>query len=85
LYGFIRFFKVKKSFPGLCIYIHYLLGFPTETKEEVEHSLSFIKEGKINGGYIFPFSCKSGIQAKKIKLAIPKDEISRRLIYVKNP
>jgi threonylcarbamoyladenosine tRNA methylthiotransferase CDKAL1 len=75
--------RMKKSYPSLWMYTHYMMGFPTETDGEVQESLSFIKESRFNEGYIFPFSCKSGSRAEKIKPFISEEEISERFMFIK--
>lgn len=75
--------RMKTSYPNIWMCTHYILGFPTEIEEEVEESLSFIKECRFSEGYIFPFSLKSGSQAEKIKPFISKEETSKRLVFIK--
>lgn len=77
------FLRIKKSFPDLSLETNYLVGFPTETDEDVEETLSFIKQVNFDACYVFPFSCKTGTMAEKIEPKIQKQEIFKRLEYVK--
>jgi len=67
----------------LVIYTHHLLGFPSETEEEFKQTLNFIKESKIDGGWVFPFSCRSDTKAESIEPKISQNEIFKRLRYAK--
>jgi len=77
------FLRLKKAHPGLVIYTHHLLGFPSETEEEFKQTLNFIKESKIDGGWVFPFSCRSDTKAESIEPKISQNEIFKRLRYAK--
>jgi len=73
--------KLKKSSPNLKIDIHYMLGFPTETREEFLENLEYILEIKPNSGTILPFSNMPNIKSEKIEPKVSKEEIKYRLNY----
>jgi MiaB/RimO family radical SAM methylthiotransferase len=76
--------KIRKTYPDIpIIYTHVIIGFPTETEEDLQQTLQFIKEVKFHGGFIFRFSCKAGTLAEKLEQKIPEKEISRRMKYAK--
>ena len=77
------FLRLKQVHPGLVIYTHHLLGFPSETEEEFQETLQFIVDCNIDGGWVFPYSCRSGTKAEHITPQVSQDEILRRLRYAR--
>jgi len=75
--------RLRKSYPDLLLYPHIMLGFPTETDEDAEQTLSFIKEMNFNSGQVFNCSCIPGTEAVDIEPKVPKEVISERTKYVK--
>lgn len=71
--------RLKKSYPKLSIHTHIMLGFPTETEEDFQKTLSFIKNSNISAGQFFPFSLKSDTEAENIGPKIPDEEVDKRL------
>ena len=78
------FQRLKNAFPKLSLHTHLIAGFPTESDEDFDQTLSFIKKCNFSAGQLMPFSCKSGSDAEKIEPKIPEDEIFKRLRYAKN-
>lgn len=56
-----------------------MIGFPTETEEDVKETLSFITDDVFDSGQFFQFSCVPNIQAEKIEPKIPKNILDQRL------
>jgi len=77
------FLRLKTAFPKLSLHTHIILGFPTETEEDLKQTLSFIKDSNISAGQIKPFSCKAGSEAELIEPEISQDEIYKRSQYAK--
>lgn len=75
--------RLFKSNPGLLLSTECINGFPTETVEEFQETLDFIKELRFHWGYIFPFSCKLGTPVEQLEPKITNDEILRRMNYAK--
>jgi tRNA-2-methylthio-N6-dimethylallyladenosine synthase len=59
-------------------------GFPTETKEEFQSTLDFIKEVGFDWGFIFPFSARRGSESEKIEPKVPEEEILVRMKYARD-
>lgn len=78
------FLRLKKAYPKLSIHTHIMLGFPAETEEDFQQTLSFIKNSNISAGQFFPFSLKTGTEAENIEPKISQDEIDKRLKFAKN-
>jgi tRNA A37 methylthiotransferase MiaB len=76
--------RVKATYPMLLLHTHIMIGFPTESEEEFNQTLAFLKKCTFDGGKAFPYSCKKGSKAEQITPKIPKDEITKRLMYAKD-
>ena len=77
------YLRLMKADPNLVLFPHIIIGFPTETEEDLEKTLLFIKDLDFNSGNYFPFSCIAGTEAEKINQKIPQDIIKKRMKYVK--
>ena len=73
------FKRLKKANPDLWITCEFILGFPTETEEEFNQSLTFIKDLQFNGGQIYSFSCRKGTEAEKIEPKLTEEEMLNRM------
>jgi len=73
--------RLRDSYPKLRLHTHIIIGFPSETKDEFEQTLSFVKEVNFDSGIIFQYSPKIGTEAESIEPKIHNDEMSRRLKY----
>lgn len=77
------FIRLKSLFPNLTVCTHVIVGFPTETIEDLKKTFDFITEVGIDAGQVFPFSVKEGTEAERIEPKIPKKVISERMRYAK--
>ncbi len=77
------FRRLKKAHPNLVLLTNFIIGFPTETEEEFNDTLDFIREIDFDSGLIYPFSCKSGIIAEELEPKISEKEKLKRLEYSK--
>ncbi len=75
--------KFKNNAPFVTVHTHYLMGFPTETFEDVTETLEYMVGIKFDAGFIYPFSCKTGSVAEKIEPKISQEEIKKRMYYAK--
>ncbi len=73
------FYRLKKSYPELVIGTYFIVGFPSETKNEFQESLDFIIEIYFDWGMAMPFSLKKRTPAEKIEPKIAKSEIENRM------
>lgn len=77
--------RLRNAFPGCAITTDMIVGFPSETEEEFEKSLSFIRECQFADMHIFPYSKRPGTPAAAMPGQLPnavKEERSRRAIAV---
>ncbi|PSG90949.1 tRNA (N6-isopentenyl adenosine(37)-C2)-methylthiotransferase MiaB [Aurantibacter aestuarii] len=72
--------NIKKIIPGCAISQDMIAGFPTETEEDHEDTLSLMRYVKYNFGYMFTYSERPGTLAeRKLEDDIPEEIKSRRL------
>lgn len=77
--------RLRNAFPGCAITTDMIVGFPGETEEEFEKSLSFIRQCRFADMHIFPYSRRPGTPAAEMPgqlLNAVKEERSRRAIAV---
>lgn len=77
--------RLRNAFPGCAITTDMIVGFPSETEEEFEKSLSFIRQCRFADMHIFPYSKRPGTPAAAMPGQLPnavKEERSRRAIAV---
>lgn len=70
--------RLQKSCQDLNLYLHIIIGFPTETDEDFNETLSFIKDMNIKGGRVFICSCMEGTKAAEIEPKITEDVLLKR-------
>lgn len=58
--------KVKKAMPEFTFRADIITGFPTETEENFQETLDFIKKAPITFCHVFPFSLRQGTTAEKM-------------------
>lgn len=77
--------RLRNAFPGCAITTDMIVGFPGETEEEFEKSLSFIRQCRFADMHIFPYSRRPGTPAAEMPGQLPnavKEARSRRAIVV---
>jgi len=71
---------IKKILPDCTISHDLITGFPTETEEDHQDTLSLMNHVKYSFGYMFAYSERPGTMAeRKLKDDIPEDVKKRRL------
>ena len=68
----------KKVMPGLVLTSDVIVGFPGETEEEFEETLSLIEAVRYDSLFTFIFSPRPGTPAAKMEDLTPKEEKNRR-------
>ena len=77
--------RLRNAFPGCAITTDMIVGFPGETEEEFEKSLSFIRQCRFANMHIFPYSRRPGTPAAEMPGQLPnavKEARSHRAIAV---
>ena len=58
---------IRKYFPNAGITTDIIIGFPSETEDDFNESLEFVKKANFSEMHIFPFSSRQGTVAEKMK------------------
>jgi tRNA-2-methylthio-N6-dimethylallyladenosine synthase len=68
----------RKKIPGVTFTSDVIVGFPTETDEDFEQTISLIKKVGFNGLYTFIYSPRKNTPAEKMEGQISKEDKSKR-------
>jgi tRNA-2-methylthio-N6-dimethylallyladenosine synthase len=73
--------KLRAAIPGLSVTTDVIVGFPGETDEDFEETLSVVREVGFADGFTFKFSPRDGTPATRmpVELTVPDDVASDRL------
>ena len=73
------FHKIKDTVPGVAISTDIIVGFPGETEEDFQETLSLVEECKYDNAFTFVFSEREGTPACKLKDNTTQKEKEERL------
>lgn len=73
------FDKIKNTVPGVSISTDIIVGFPGETEEDFQETLSLVEYCKYDNAFTFIFSTRKGTPAEKLKDDTPLKEKEDRL------
>lgn len=65
--------KLRKLYPDVAITTDIIVGFPSETEQDFEECLNFVKETELAKIHVFPYSPKKGTKAAEYPNQIPPD------------
>ena len=73
--------RIRRAIPGVTLTTDIIVGFPGETDEEFEETLSAVREVGFVDAYTFIFSPREGTPATRLppELSVPADVASERL------
>lgn len=71
--------KIREKIPNARITSDFIVGFPTETEEEFQDTLSLVKEVKFASIFAFIYSPREGTVASKMEGQIAEDVKRRRV------
>ncbi len=71
--------QIKNSVPDVSITTDIIVGFPSETEEQFQDTLSLVEEAGFEGAYTFIFSPREGTPAAKMEDITSEDEKKDRL------
>jgi tRNA-2-methylthio-N6-dimethylallyladenosine synthase len=73
--------KLRAAIPGLSVTTDIIVGFPGETDEDFEETLSVVREVGFADGFTFKFSPRDGTPATRMpaELTVPDEVASERL------
>ena len=78
-------YRLRQAMPLCAITTDVIAGFPGETEDEFEETMSFVKELKLAKIHVFPYSRRKGTPAYSMAEQIPsaiKHERAKKLIAV---
>ncbi len=73
------FIELKEKSPQLIMGTEVIIGFPTETEEDLESGITFVLDTKVDWGHLFIFSPKDGTDAEKMAGQIDVDTKVKRI------
>jgi tRNA A37 methylthiotransferase MiaB len=71
--------RLREAWPSLRLHTHIMVGFPSETEQELEETLSIIKEFKFSLVQVFPFTQNDNLPREYLQWLIPPDFIMARM------
>lgn len=79
--------RVKEKIPDISLSTDVIVGFPTETNEDFEHTLDVIRRVEFDSIFSFIYSRREGTPAAKLDFVLTNEEIHKnfnRLLEVQN-
>lgn len=70
--------KLRKTVPDITLSTDIIVGFPGETNEDFEETLSIVKEVEYDSAFTFIYSIRKGTPAEKFEDQIDESEKHRR-------
>ncbi len=70
--------RLRAAIPGLALSTDIIVGFPGETEEDFEDTLSLVREAAFSSAYTFIYSPRPGTPAAKIADDTPREVIQGR-------
>ncbi len=75
--GLVR--KIRAAIPDVALSTDIIAGFPGETEEDHQRTLSLLEEVRFDGAYMFKYSPREKTRAWKMGDTVPDDVKGRRL------
>lgn len=75
--------RLRNSSKDFSLDTHFIIGFPSETRENFNQTMKFVIDNKFDMGFIYRFSLRSNTKADKIKPKIKSDELDYRMLTAK--
>ena len=76
--------KLRKTVPDITLSTDIIVGFPGETNEDFEETLSIVKEVDYDSAFTFIYSIRKGTPAEKFEDQIEESEKHRRFDLLVN-
>jgi tRNA-2-methylthio-N6-dimethylallyladenosine synthase len=71
--------KIKKAIPAASFTTDLIVGFPNETEEQFEETLSLVREIEFDSAFTYIYSPREGTPAAKMEDNVPKEVKKERL------
>lgn len=69
--------SLKEKVPNIALTSDVIVGFPTETNEDFEHTLDVVRQVEFDMLFTFIYSKRKGTPAEKMEFALPAEEIKK--------
>ncbi|MBI5743680.1 MAG: MiaB/RimO family radical SAM methylthiotransferase [Elusimicrobia bacterium] len=69
--------ELRRVFPGVGIYADIIAGYPTETQDDFNAALAYVKGLELSGLHVFSYSARPGTRSAALK-SLPPDIVSSR-------
>ena len=73
------FHKIKDTIPNVSMSTDIIVGFPGETEEDFEETISLVEECKFDNAFTFIYSPRENTPASKLEDNVPLEEKEKRL------
>jgi tRNA-2-methylthio-N6-dimethylallyladenosine synthase len=70
---------LRAAVPGIALTTDIIVGFPGETEEDFQETLSLVEQVGFDDAYTFKFSPREGTPATRLKEAVPDEVAGERL------
>src|SRR3989449_9954236 len=70
---------LRSAVPGIALTTDIIVGFPGETEDDFQETLSLVEAADFDDAYTFKYSPREGTPALKLKDAVPDDVAGERL------
>ncbi len=74
--------RIRSQAPEAATRSSFIVGFPGETEDDVEHLAGFLGEARLDWAGFFPYSREDGTDAATMPDQVPAEEINVRLRYI---
>src|SRR5699024_1133553 len=72
--------KIRKAMPNATLTIDIIVGFPNETEEQFEETMTLVEEVSFEEAYTFIYSPREGTPAARKKDDVP-EEVKKQRLY----
>src|SRR2546422_89848 len=70
---------LRRAVPGIALTTDIIVGFPGETEEDFEETVSLVREVRFDDAYTFKYSLRDGTPAVKLRDRVPDAVAGERL------
>ena len=70
---------LRRAVPGIALTTDVIVGFPGETEQDFEETVSLVREVRFDDAYTFKYSLRDGTPAVKLKDRVPDAVAGERL------
>lgn len=70
--------RIRREIPDIAITTDIIVGFPGETKEDIDETLDVIEKVRFDGAFTFIYSKRTGTPAAAMENQVPKEEVKKQ-------